>query len=56
MGTEPHRSEGVATTGVALKTDSRQPAASRLQGSQQDAGQRERTKSKPDKGLNSVNP
>ena len=32
MGTEPHRSAGVATTGVALRTE--------LQGSLQEAGQR----------------
>ena len=54
VGTEPHRSEGVATTGVALKTESQQPAgckaASRM------LGKENRTGSRLDKGLDSVNP
>ena len=54
VGTEPHRSEGVATTGVALKTDSRQPAgckaASRMLAKGTEEG------SRLDKSLDGVNP
>ena len=56
MGTEPHRSEGVATTGVALKTTDSRHRSEGVATTGVALKTRNRTGSRLDKSLDSVNP